>query len=67
MASKNYAVVGAGCVSCGSCLKVCPKAALSIWKGVTAVVDESLCIGCGKCMRECPAGIIALRQREVAV
>lgn len=67
MLSKRYAAVGEECVSCGSCLKVCPRAALSIWKGVTAVVDESLCIGCGKCARECPAGIIELHERDVTV
>lgn len=65
MASKRYALVGEGCVSCGSCLKVCPRSALSVWKGVTAVVREDLCVGCGKCVRECPAGIIELRDREV--
>ena len=46
MALKRYAQVGKYCVSCGSCVKVCPKEALSIWKGVMAKVDRKLCVGC---------------------
>ena len=65
MAGKRYAKVGEYCVACGCCVKVCPKGALSIWKGVTAVVDTNTCIGCGKCSKECPAGAIELVNREV--
>ncbi len=65
MASKRYAHVGEYCVACGSCVKVCPMSALSIWKGVVAQVDKSLCVGCGKCVKECPAGTIELKDREV--
>ena len=64
MASKRFANVGDYCVACGSCLKVCPKSAISIWKGVTALINKELCVGCGKCVRECPAGTIDLRNRE---
>ena len=65
MASKRYAQVGPYCVACGSCCKVCPKDAISIWKGVVAQVSKDLCVGCGKCEKECPAGAIELKQREV--
>lgn len=65
MASKRYARVDEYCVSCGSCLKVCPMGAVSIWKGVTARIDQMLCIGCGKCIRECPASAIGWMNREV--
>ena len=65
MASKRYAQVGDFCVSCGSCVKVCPLEAISIWKGVVAVVDPARCVGCGKCVQACPAGTIELRNREV--
>ena len=64
MASKRYAQVGKDCVACGSCVKVCPKGAISIWKGVKAMVDTTSCLGCGKCAKECPAGAITLVQRE---
>lgn len=46
------------CVSCGSCLEVCPRGAIFIFHGCYAQVDTSLCVGCGLCSRECPAGII---------
>ena len=46
------------CVSCGCCIKVCPKDAIDIKKGMYAHVNPDLCIECGKCVRECPASII---------
>lgn len=65
MASKRYAQVNEYCVACGSCMKVCPRSAISIWKGISALVNKELCIGCGKCASECPAGAILLKEREV--
>ena len=64
MASKRFAEVGKYCVACGSCVKVCPMSAISVWKGVKAVVDSAVCVGCGKCVKECPASTIELRDRE---
>lgn len=52
------------CVACGCCVKVCPKAAISIFKGVYAWVDDSLCIGCGKCQKVCPASVITVEVKE---
>lgn len=46
------------CVACGVCVKVCPKDAISIYKGCYAVVDEEHCIGCGICEKNCPAGVM---------
>ena len=46
------------CVACGVCVKVCPKDAISIYKGCYAVVDEEQCIGCGICENNCPAGVM---------
>ena len=38
--SKNLARVDAGtCVACGCCLKVCPRQALSVFKGSYAAVS----------------------------
>lgn len=65
MASKRYALVDDYCVACGSCMKVCPMSAISIWKGVMAQVNADRCVGCGKCASECPAGAIGLMEREV--
>ena len=53
------------CASCGACVKVCPKHALSIYKGICAQVDEALCVGCKKFAKECPASIIAIVNVEV--
>ena len=64
MPSKKYAVIGKNCVACGCCVKVCPLGTVSVWKGVTAVVDDSVCVGCGKCAAECPAGVIEVVLRE---
>ena len=50
------------CVACGSCVKVCPKGAIKVYKGLYAQVDEALCIGCGKCAAECPAAIIVMEE-----
>ncbi|NLL73389.1 MAG: 4Fe-4S binding protein [Clostridiales bacterium] len=53
------------CVACGTCVKVCPKNAISIYKGKYAQVDESKCIGCSLCAKECPASIITIKTKEV--
>lgn len=66
MASKRYAAVGEDCVACGCCVKVCPKEAVFVWKGVAARVDKEKCIGCGRCAGECPAGTITFEMREVS-
>ncbi|MGI5959760.1 MAG: 4Fe-4S dicluster domain-containing protein [Massiliimalia sp.] len=50
------------CVACGCCVKVCPKNAISIQKGIFALVDSDLCVGCGKCAKECPASIIVIKE-----
>ena len=57
---RKAKVPRADCVACGSCVKVCPKGAIKIYKGLYARVDEALCIGCGRCAAECPAAIIEM-------
>ncbi|MGI6184391.1 MAG: 4Fe-4S binding protein [Candidatus Fimadaptatus sp.] len=52
------------CVACGCCVKVCPRAAISVFRGIYAKVDEKLCVGCGKCARECPASVIEMGEAE---
>ncbi len=62
---KRKAVVSLReCVACGCCMKVCPRGAISIPKGIHAEINEELCVGCGKCAKECPAGIITLEVAE---
>ena len=54
------------CVACGVCLKTCRKAAISVYKGCFAQVDEGKCVGCGLCAKACPAGCIAVKERSEA-
>ena len=49
------------CVACGVCVKVCPKDAISIYKGCYAQIDEEKCIGCGSCVKSCHNGAISVR------
>jgi len=48
------------CVACGSCVSVCPRDAISIYKGIYAFIDRNLCIGCSKCVKICPASVIGM-------
>lgn len=59
---RRKAFIAKTCVACGCCLKVCPKQALEIWKGITAKVDLEKCVGCGKCAKECPASVISIQE-----
>lgn len=61
MASKKKAnIQKSECVACGCCVKVCPKAAIIIYKGIYAQINPNLCVGCGKCELACPANVIKL-------
>ncbi len=62
---RKLASVAKECVACGSCIKVCPVLAISVYQGRFAIVDESRCVGCGKCAKACPAGVIDIVSREV--
>lgn len=50
------------CVACGCCMKVCPKGAIHVFRGIMAQVDYEKCIGCGRCASECPAGVITVKE-----
>lgn len=64
---KKVAVVDKDtCVACGACMKVCPRGAITIYRGCYAMVDESKCVGCGLCGKTCPAGCIAGKERSGA-
>lgn len=62
MAKRKANVCAADCVACGCCMKICPRSAITIPRGVYAMVDEELCVGCGKCAKECPASVISMRE-----
>ena len=52
------------CVACGVCRKVCPRGAISIYRGCYAAVEAGKCVGCGLCAKACPAGCIETRERS---
>lgn len=62
---KRASVRRKECVACGSCVNVCTKASIKIYKGISAVVDKALCCGCGKCLKACPASVIELEAVQV--
>ena len=45
-------------------MKVCPRSAITVPKGVFAEINRDLCVGCGLCARECPASVITLEVAE---
>ena len=63
-AVKKLAHIDKECVACGACAKGCPMRAISVYKGLNAVVDESKCVGCGKCAETCPAGVITIMEAK---
>ncbi len=65
MAKKKAVVNTKECVACGCCIKVCPRSAISIPKGIYSKIDWDLCVGCGKCVKECPASVITLEVADL--
>ena len=63
----KMAHVGKNCVACGNCVKNCPVSAITVYKGLYALVNESKCIGCGRCRNACPAGVIELLPKRGAL
>lgn len=60
-AKKAFADINL-CVSCGCCVKACPKNAISVFKGAYAVVNSDLCVGCSICKKACPASVIEIKE-----
>ena len=45
---KKYANILANeCAACGSCIKACPRSAISVPCGISAKINRDLCVGCG--------------------
>ncbi len=52
------------CVSCLTCVRVCPWDIPKIDQGGFAVIDVEKCRACGICVAECPARAIVLNESE---
>lgn len=55
---KKMKVQQEWCVSCGACVKSCPKDAITIPGSIYAWIDKDKCIGCKLCAKNCPADAI---------
>lgn len=62
MAKRLAKVNRNDCVACGVCIKLCPKSAISIYKGLYASIQDSKCVGCGICVKNCPGTVIYLME-----
>ena len=49
------------CISCMTCVHVCPYLAPHVGANNKAEVQGAVCMGCGSCSAECPAKAISLR------
>ncbi|MBP5651221.1 MAG: 4Fe-4S binding protein [Clostridia bacterium] len=47
------------CISCGTCVNICPVGAISFVEG-KAFIDKELCIKCHSCENACPMGAIKI-------
>ena len=52
------------CISCMTCVKVCPYTAPFCNKDGKAQIEAAKCMGCGLCAAECPARAIQLNHFE---
>ena len=50
------------CISCGTCVAICPVGAISFGSDAKAVIDRSKCIRCGACQASCPVAAIDLNK-----
>jgi len=49
------------CISCMTCVHVCPYGAPGISDQNKAEIQSAVCMGCGSCTAECPAKAVSLR------
>ena len=47
------------CISCGTCVAICPVEAISFDESGKAKIDKTKCIHCGACRASCPVSAIS--------
>lgn len=52
------------CISCGTCVAICPVGAISFDDDGKARIDRRKCIRCGACQASCPVEAIDLDKQE---
>ena len=67
---RNLSYFKKKCISCGTCIRICPKDAISFAdkthkNGI--VVDPEKCDQCGKCVRVCPSTALVFDSRIMTV
>lgn len=58
------------CTSCGRCVPMCPKGAISIGpyeEKYAAVTDRNKCVSCGACVNACPASAREIAGKDMTV
>lgn len=56
------------CVSCGSCVPVCPQKIHSISSSGEHIIDRSIdCIGCGQCVEACVPDALKVAGQQVPI
>ena len=63
---KTLEFLSPKCISCGSCVRVCPTGALRIDREGLHL-DRALCNGCGACAEVCPTHALSMVGRRMSV
>ena len=64
MSSHIASIDKQSCISCGTCLEVCPMSAPTLEEDYF-VIDIEKCLGCGVCIQKCPEQAIKLQKTEL--
>ncbi len=55
----TYKIEPSKCISCHTCMSVCPVGAIGMAQDGKCTIDSAKCMSCGTCVGVCPVGAIA--------